>query len=66
MCRHVDGMKLEQYVDILRDMHKTGAEEELQDRLNCLVTTLVTQNIAHRDSLHGMYSHDITLVFSYF
>jgi len=34
-------------------MHKTGMDDEMRERLQCLVTVLVTQTIAHRDSLEG-------------
>lgn len=51
--RSVGAGKLDQYIDILRQLHKTVEDEELTDRLRCLVTVLVTQNIEHRDSLDG-------------
>lgn len=49
-------MKLDQYIDILREIHKTGMDEELRERLQCLITVLVTQSIAHRDSLDGQFN----------
>ncbi|XP_052798483.1 dynein heavy chain domain-containing protein 1-like isoform X5 [Mya arenaria] len=48
--------RLSQYVEILKEMHTTGASSEVQHRLQCLITVLVSQNIQHRDNLTAVMS----------
>lgn len=43
--------KLQQYVEIVRDMHSMGMHDSIKQRLHSLITILVNQNIEHRDTL---------------
>ncbi|XP_060599368.1 dynein heavy chain domain-containing protein 1-like [Ruditapes philippinarum] len=46
--------RLEQYVEVLKEMHKTGVNEHVKQRLQSLVSILVNQNIQQRDSIEAM------------
>ena len=63
-CRLNGSSRLEQYVEVLKEMHKTGVKEHVKQRLQSLVSILVNQNIEQRDSLEGQYSLHINMIFA--
>ena len=46
--------KVDQYVDVLREasLH-ANVEADVRERLHCLLSSLITQNIHHRDIMDG-------------
>ena len=46
--------KVDQYVDVLREASvHADVEADIRERLQCLLSSLITQNIHHRDIMDG-------------
>ncbi|KAL8594105.1 hypothetical protein ACOMHN_000817 [Nucella lapillus] len=55
MLRSNVSAKVDQYVDVLREctVH-SNVEQDVKDRLHCLLSSLIAQNIHHRDVMDGL------------
>lgn len=50
MCRCNLSAKIDQYVDVLHESYKNpDLDNEMQEHLSCLLSSLVIQSIHHRD-----------------